>query len=145
MTMALPLPEPQDRSVLHCMLCTQTAQPDQTRCPPPPPVALSKCTKHVLCFRQECRRSTVHKVQGANKMICHMHSISLACQCSATYICNRSISDAVNFLSVRCSHSYRTWLQVLAIVLGNSNSGTKTGLFFPEGVLGSNSVYTAVS
>lgn len=36
-------------------------------------------------------------------------------------------------------------MQVLAIVLGNSNSGTSTGLFFPEGVVGSNPVYTTVS
>ena len=36
-------------------------------------------------------------------------------------------------------------LQVLAIVLGNSNIGTSSGLFFPEGVAGSNSVFTAVS
>ena len=36
-------------------------------------------------------------------------------------------------------------MQVLAIVFGNSNSGTSTGLFFPEGVVGSNPVYTTVS
>lgn len=36
-------------------------------------------------------------------------------------------------------------MQVLAIVLGNSNSGISTGLFFPEGVVGSNPLYTTVS
>ena len=35
--------------------------------------------------------------------------------------------------------------QVLAIVLGNSNSGTSSGLFFPEGVAGSNPMFTSVS
>ena len=38
------------------------------------------------------------------------------------------------------------WLmQVLAIVLGNSNMGTDSGLFFPEGVAGSNTMFTCVS
>ena len=36
-------------------------------------------------------------------------------------------------------------MQVLAIVLGNSNVGTDRGLFFPEGVAGSSSVFTHVS
>ena len=36
-------------------------------------------------------------------------------------------------------------MQVLAIVLGSSNIGTSTGLFFPEGVAGSNAIFTSVS
>jgi hypothetical protein len=40
---------------------------------------------------------------------------------------------------------WHMYLQVLAIVLGNSNVGTNSGLFFPQGVAGSNSMFTSVS
>lgn len=44
--------------------------------------------------------------------------------------------DDIRFFSV---------MQVLAIVLGNSHSGTSSGLFFPQGVAGSNPMFTNVS
>ena len=49
------------------------------------------------------------------------------------------MQDASGMLKV---HVYS---QVLAIVLGNSNVGTNSGLFFPQGVAGSNSMFTSVS
>ncbi len=49
------------------------------------------------------------------------------------------MQDAHGILKVHMS------LQVLAIVLGNSNVGTNSGLFFPQGVAGSNSMFASVS
>ena len=98
MTMALPLLEPQDRSVLHC---TQTAQADQTNpCPLPPPLCDSRpplLDAPIMCLRQVCGGSTVHHAPKSLYTTCtfalhvnamrHMLSFCLQLQMLELFVC----------------------------------------------------------